>query len=88
MEEAMNDELRAWLATRPPAVRDVAFRYPPGSIIAIGDRTAYVMTYREYEDGTVGLGVSFTNPSRDYDAAFASRFAVCACCLGKVHKLS
>ena len=81
----MNGALRDWIEARPPNVRAVARRYPPGSTLDVDGRTAYVLSYEEYKDGSVGLGVSYLDPRFDYNRAMALKFHICACCLTRVH---
>jgi hypothetical protein len=70
----------AWLASRPPEIRELAEAKPPGSWTMMGGRKAHLVSYAL---STVGPGYhfSFTDPAVDYDAAVATRFFVCADCL-------
>jgi len=72
--------LEAWLATRPPAVKQLARKYPPGTRFVIHGEIQYVVAYNE--DGS--LSVSSINPSADYKGAVATRKALCACCLDRL----
>ena len=70
-----NAAWEAWLATRPPIVRDLARRYPPGTLVqAEGHADRYVVSYGE--DGS--LGVSRIDPCKDYDGAVNSIELLCA----------
>jgi hypothetical protein len=66
----------AWVDSRPPAVRALFRRFPPGSTFLMEGRTAYIVGVAETDDEP-GMLLSYTNPAVDYDGAFASRFLVC-----------
>jgi hypothetical protein len=71
------DAALGWVNSRPPAVRDLVRRYPPGSLLMLQGRPAYVISYQEVADGLPGLNVSYIDPSTDYDRAMASKLFIC-----------
>lgn len=73
----MNPDLQKWLEGRPPVIRELAKRFPPGSYIRdhVGTKL-WVCSYGE--DGSVK--VSETNPGEDYEKAMLTRKTMCACC--------
>ena len=76
---ALRAEAEAWADSRPPAIRDLCRRFPPGSRVAVDDRPpAHVIGYAEADDGTTGLWLTHLSPYDDYDAALAARFYLCA----------
>lgn len=76
-----------WLATRPQAVQRLAEKYPPGTRFRCHGRIMHTISYEEYANRTVGLGVSATNPGENYALAVATRETVCACCLPQLDTL-
>jgi hypothetical protein len=71
------DATLAWVNSRPPAIRDLVHRHPPGSTFMLRGRPAYVISYQEVDDGPPGLNVSYIDPSTDYDRAMASKLFIC-----------
>jgi hypothetical protein len=70
----------AWLEERPPSIRALVRRFPPGTRFVVPGKPspAYVMSYGEGETGdATGLFLTDIDPSEDYDEAFASRYFVC-----------
>lgn len=61
-----------WLSARPPAVRAVLAKWPPGSRID----GKWVMGANERGGKVNGLLVSAIDPNVDYDAAFAGRYSI------------
>lgn len=64
-----------WVESRPPAVRDLCHRIPPGSVVVVEGKPAYVVSYAEGKEP--GIFLSRTDPRLDHETAFASRFFVC-----------
>jgi hypothetical protein len=65
-----------WFESRPPAVRALFRRFPPGSTFSIDGRTAFLISIVEMLNN-LGMMMSYTDPAEDYDKAFATRFFVC-----------
>jgi hypothetical protein len=65
-----------WFEGRPPKVRALFRRFPPGSTFSLDGRTAYVISVAETTDEP-GMLLSYIDPAEDYDKAVASRFFVC-----------
>jgi hypothetical protein len=65
-----------WSQSRPPAVRALFRRFPPGSTFLIDGRTAHVVSVAETTDEP-GMMLSYIDPAEDYDGALATRFFVC-----------
>ena len=68
--------LAAWVASRPPAVRDLIGRFPMGSRFLVGGVQHFLVGYGELEGGRATLQLSATDPAADYEAAVATRFDV------------
>jgi hypothetical protein len=64
----------AWIASRPPVVRDLARRFPAGSAVMIRGKQFYIIGYTDDDM----LLVSETDPFQDYDKAVLSKECVCA----------
>lgn len=64
---------RYWLSTRPPRVRRLAQKFPPGTKVVLDDRSHHVLGYSE--DGKVI--VSAVDPTVDYAGARAAKEYVC-----------
>lgn len=61
-----------WLESRPPAIRDLACRFPPNKLYRLkssGHRVT-IASYEEHEDGTVGFRV---NVGGDYNCVAFER---------------
>ncbi len=84
VKQAMYEE---WLKSRPPAVRALAEKYPPGTAFLIHGQPMYVFSYGEYKDGTTGIFVTPVWPGEDYEQAMEQRQPICACCLDKLEEL-
>lgn len=69
--------LEEWLIDRPPIVRELAYKYPPGTRFECGDEILWLVSYGE--DGSVG--VSHINPMEDYETAVATKQNLCGDCL-------
>jgi hypothetical protein len=73
----------AWVESRPPEIRALIHRFPPGTTIRIDGKDAFVVSYASMKpnpDGEKpgpGMYFSSTNPAEDYQGALASRFFVC-----------
>lgn len=65
-----------WFEGRPPKVRALFRRFPPGSTFLIDGRTAHVISVVEMLN-ELGIMMSYTDPAKDFDGAFATRFFVC-----------
>lgn len=76
-------EWREWYASRPPEIRQLIDRFPPGTVVKHKEETLYVMGYFETE-GEPGVYITPINPSDDYEGAVAAKvFAHAACLEGK-----
>ena len=75
----VNSAWEFWLASRPPIIRKLAKKFPPGIHIykKKGAKPLFVVAY--CEDG--GIEVSKTDPRVDYPTAVHTRFKICAKCL-------
>lgn len=73
--------LEEWLADRPPIIRELAYKYPPGTRFQRDGGIYWLVSYME--DG--GIGVSQINPVDDYEGAVATKQEVCASCLENFH---
>jgi hypothetical protein len=69
-------EVVRWMDSRPPEIRALLHRYPPGSTATIKGRTAFLLGYVQTTDEP-GLYFSYIDPHQDYDAAAAAKFFVC-----------
>lgn len=77
-----------WLALKPPAVRALAAKYPPGTRFQGHDgATLYAISYDEHQDGAVTLGVTAIDPAKDYAGAVAGKKPICSCCMAKLDTL-
>lgn len=74
----MTPEMKAWIATRHPAIAALVREFPPGTALVVDGQRARVVSYKEDAGDDHGLGLSFVNPCVDYEAAVESRFPVCA----------
>jgi hypothetical protein len=63
---------RKWLLSRPPHVRAVAEKFPPGTQAVIDGQAVWLVSYVETQSGGVMLRFSATNPAEDYDGAITS----------------
>lgn len=73
-------EFESWLEGRPETIKQLARKFPPGTVIESNGERLYVISYDE--DG--GIGVSLIDPSEDYDGAVQSRKNICKCCIGDI----
>jgi hypothetical protein len=69
-------EVLEWFQSRPPNVRALFRRFPPGSTFSLDGRTAYLVSIVETTDEP-GMILSHVDPAEDYDKAVATRFFVC-----------
>jgi hypothetical protein len=76
MDADRRGEVLGWFESRPPAVRALFRRFPPGSTFSIDGRTAHVVSVAETTDEP-GMMLSYIDPAEDYDGALATRFFVC-----------
>ena len=67
---------KKWLASRPPAVRKMAAKFPPGTKILYEGAECFVTGYVEEEDGDVGLKLSPYDPTQEYELAIANTIDV------------
>lgn len=68
-----------WIASRPPAIRALAKRFPVGDIFLINGVGHFLIGYAESEKpGDEMLIVSPIDPTDDYEAAMAAKVHVCA----------
>jgi hypothetical protein len=76
----MTPDFEAWLSTKPPLVREVARKFPPGSHAEIHGRTYWVIAYAQTADPTkVLLRFTPVNPNMDYEGAMAAEpIYICA----------
>ena len=77
MIDVKDPEWERWLNSRPPIIRELANRFPPGFSFEKEGKTLYIVAY--VEDG--GIEVSEINPDEDYDNAVNTRSYVCPECL-------
>ena len=68
-----------WLSNRPPIIRELFEKFPPGTRFQDGDKILHVVGYSE--DG--GILVSATDPSVDYKKAVRTTQRICPSCLKK-----
>lgn len=78
---------REWLASRPPEIRALAEKYPPGTRFNIHGVTMYLVSYGEYGEGKTGLGISPIDPRVHYEAAQGLKQNICPCCVPKLDSL-
>ena len=83
MDETMSME--AWLATRPPVIREAFRLWPPGSRVHVHGHEYYVLGYSETEISErtgkvkdVILLLSEIDPAEDYQEAHRTRTQMCA----------
>jgi hypothetical protein len=81
----MNEEKRSfdkaieeWLETRPPPIRDLAKKFPIGSIFWVGGHKFYHVGYAEVPEDPdhPRLILSSIDPLEDYDYSNLVRFSV------------
>ncbi len=60
-----SDATKAWLATQPKRVKQLAKEFPPGTEFAVDETRYYVIGYQEPDT----LIISKHNPALDYQAA-------------------
>lgn len=69
-------EPEKWLGSRPPNVRRMANKFPPGTKVMYEATECFVVGYVEEEDGDVGLRLSAYNPNQEYDLAMENFIVV------------
>lgn len=83
MNRDQKQALDEWLEGRPQAVKDSAYKYPPGTKFLLHDRIMHVISYDE--EG--GISVTPVDPGHDYEWALAERVKICSCCLHNLEQL-
>lgn len=81
------DPWETWVLSKPAAVQVVARKYPLATRFNCHGKVMHVISYDEFADGTVGLGVTPIDPGENYALAVAKKQTVCACCTGKLDSL-
>jgi hypothetical protein len=76
MTDTKNLQWDEWLNSRPPVIRELVCRFPPGISFKREGKTFYVVGY--VEDG--GLEISDINPAEDYGNAVATKIYFCPKC--------
>lgn len=82
MTAEMQARFEKWLESRPPVVRELARRYPPGTKFDRHGKTFHVIAYTDQG----GLMVTEIDPAIDYAQALFSRRAICKCCLEELSR--
>lgn len=77
MNPEQKEKLDKWLEGRPPIIKELCYRFPPGTRFEIEGVINYVVSYNE--DGSVG--VSIIDPRKNYELATSIRQIICAECL-------
>lgn len=77
-----SERLKAWLATRPQAIQDLAKEFPFDTRFLCNGKVLYLVGYAEPEQ----LIVSETDPYDDYDAAVKGQFHMHAQCVRDSHE--
>lgn len=81
--QTIHEIWQEWLESRPPIVRALAEKYPPGTAFNIHGRVMYVISYSEGG----GLSVTPVYPGDDYDLAMEQREPLCHCCVDNLDSL-
>lgn len=76
-DEGSRREAKDWAESRPPQIRRLCYRRPPGTAAVVNGRAAWLVGYAE-TDAEPGFWFSHTCPADDYDKAVRERFVVCA----------
>lgn len=75
---ALQQGALAWVEARPPEVRELCYRFPPGSEVSIRGRKAWLVGYADAQaDSGAGFLFSHVDPFADYERAIESKFFVC-----------
>lgn len=79
----ISQEAEAWLAERPPIIRELYNKYPPGTAFMIHGKPMWVIAYRE--DGSIK--VTPIPPIMNHDLAVNMAVTVCSCCANKLDSI-
>lgn len=71
----MFDDLQEWLQDKPQIIKDLATKFPPGTMIVIPDRGEYHVV--GWNEGNAII-VSRVDPFQDYDRAIENVEYICA----------
>jgi hypothetical protein len=69
-------EVLRWVESRPPKIRALCHRFPPGWWTMIKGRKVYVIGFAETADQP-GVYWTYIDPRRDYEGAMAAKFFLC-----------
>jgi hypothetical protein len=85
MSKDPTELMKEWIETRPPEIKALIVRFPPGTAITVNNQLLYVVGYAEGNGSNENsLIVSRTSPADDYDLAVATREYVCPDCVKRM----